>query len=107
MSSTVHQSEVSAAPDAGALRRQWQTEGYVLVRGLFPPDESARLLEICEHVRRQCVEFDPTLGHAGANDDSVSIRHLNHPAYFRDRPDWLATMLDACADPRALRVARS
>jgi ectoine hydroxylase-related dioxygenase (phytanoyl-CoA dioxygenase family) len=89
------------------LSRQWQMEGYVLVRGLFDAAESARLLEISDHARREWSECDASVGRSVDNDAAASMRHLNHPAYFRDHREMLVTLLDACADPRLLDVARA
>ena len=106
--SAIEREQPGSIPGAAELRRHWRAEGYVLVRGLFSAGDATRLLEICDHARREWSRCDASFGHSVDNDEAVSMRHVNHPDYFRgsDRRPWLTTLLDACADPRVLSVAR-
>ena len=94
-------------PTAEQLRRQWDEESYILVRGLLAPDEAEEMRLICEHAMRQWYEAEPHLGRSVASDASEKMRHVHHPAYFRDRPGWLAKLLDLSADPRVLHMVRA
>ena len=97
--------------EAGSQRKRgWDAQGYLLARRLFGPGEVARLLEACEHARRHWAELDPTRNCGVENDESFLMRHVNQPAYFRDRPELLRTLLEtlrrSAADrhgPRGLR----
>src|SRR4051812_30472337 len=99
----------STSTNAADLLAQWRTEGYVLVRGLFDVRETAPLMEICDHARAGWARKDVTPGgQSPNNDDACSMRHLNHPDYFRDGPrerEMLRLLLDTCGDPRVLDFA--
>src|SRR5688572_7458683 len=94
-------------PTANQLRRQWDEESYILVRGLLAPDEAEEMRLICEHAMRQWYEAEPHLGRSVASDASEKMRHVHHPAYFRGRPGWLAKLLDLSAGPRVLHMVRA
>jgi ectoine hydroxylase-related dioxygenase (phytanoyl-CoA dioxygenase family) len=93
------------ANEMSDLKRHWDSEGYVVVRRLIEPVEVARLRELCEDVLTQWYQRDPQSGQPAA-PDATSMRHLNHPDYFRHNPQGLIEMLNVIADPRVLDVAR-
>jgi hypothetical protein len=90
------------------LLTQWQTEGYIVVRGLFDPARAQRLLGICDETLRRWRECDPQGLRRKVEREPHEMRHLNHPAYREGRPhaDFEAIM-DAIADPRLLDTIRT
>jgi hypothetical protein len=91
------------------LQEQWRTQGYVLVPSLITPERAARLSEICDAILAQWRACDPQTGRPGDKPDATVMRHLNHPAYFVERPAnaWRVEILEAAADPNVLEVART
>jgi ectoine hydroxylase-related dioxygenase (phytanoyl-CoA dioxygenase family) len=90
-----------------AWREQWEREGYLVIPGFFDPERAARLRRVCDDILEQYLECDAQTGVPG-NPDGRGMRHLNHPAYFADRPPQnFAELMDACADELLLGVARS
>jgi ectoine hydroxylase-related dioxygenase (phytanoyl-CoA dioxygenase family) len=90
-----------------SLRDQWQTQSYVVVRRLIEPGEAARLRDLCEEILRQWFAgTDPSNEKPTAGPESTVMRHLNHPAYFTQRPGDFPVLMDLVADERVLAVAR-
>jgi hypothetical protein len=92
---------------AEGLREQWQTQGYIVIRGLFPSARTAQLRKICETILDQWRVENPATGKPGGPPEATVMRHLNHPGYFRQQPEWLGTLMDAVADPAVLAIART
>lgn len=69
------------------------------------PARAARLNEICEAIYQQWRARDPQTGQSGEKPDATVMRHLNHPAYFTQHPEWRTDVLEAAADPSVLAVA--
>lgn len=89
------------------LRTMWETEGYVVERGLFGAERTARLRTLCEEILAQWRAKNPETGQPGGAPDATVMRHLNHPGYFRSHPEWRPDLMDAIADPQVLAIARA
>ncbi len=85
------------------LKRHWDSQAYIVVRGLIDPSEITRLRDLCEDVLTQWYQRDPQSGQP-ATADATAMRHLNHPDYFRQNRGGLIEMLNIIADPRVLDV---
>ncbi len=87
------------------LSQQWRTEGYIVVRGLFSAERSARLRTIAESVLAQWRRKNPENGQPGGDANATVMRHVNHPGYFtaETRAD-LGELLRAVADPSVLGI---
>ena len=96
---------MTTQPAAPSLREQWAEEGCCLYRSLLADDEVADLLRITERVRRQWLVASAEDGKPG-DPDRHNMRHLNHPAYFRDYPGEFVTLMNLIADERILGFAR-
>jgi ectoine hydroxylase-related dioxygenase (phytanoyl-CoA dioxygenase family) len=97
--------EAATRSSEAALAR-WREHGYVVIPRLFSPERVGRLRPICERILAQWRARDPQSGQAAATHATV-MRHLNHPAYFRDHPADFPPLMDAIADPAVLAIARS
>ena len=84
------------------LHRQFEEEGYVVVRGVYDADRASRLLEVCNSVLAQWREKNPETGEPGGGPEAVVMRHLNHPEYHRQNPEGLNLVMDAIADTNVL-----
>jgi ectoine hydroxylase-related dioxygenase (phytanoyl-CoA dioxygenase family) len=91
--------------NAQNLHLQWLELGYVLVPQLIAPARAERLREISDVIYAQWRERDPQTGQPGEKPDATVMRHLNHPAYFAQHPEWRIDVLEAAADPNVLHVA--
>lgn len=91
--------------NASSLRQQWRDLGYVTVPQLIAPARAERLRVICDSIYAQWRERDPQTGRPGEKPDATVMRHLNHPAYFAQHPEWRIDVLEAAADPNVLDVA--
>jgi ectoine hydroxylase-related dioxygenase (phytanoyl-CoA dioxygenase family) len=89
------------------LYDQWRAHGYAVVPGLIDAAQTSRLHDMCESTLSQWRACDPQTGQPGEKPDATVMRHLNHPAYFADRPERRIAILEAAADPRVLDVART
>lgn len=89
------------------LQEQWTQEGYVVLRHIFDGERTARLLTIGNAVLDQWRRANPETGQPGGAPDATVMRHLNHPGYFREHPEWLGDLMDAVADPTVLDTART
>ena len=87
-----------------SIHPRWRTDGYVLVPGLIDLAQAEQLHTICSDILAQWRACDPQTGTPGEKSDATVMRHLNHPAYFSQHPEWLSTLLDAVANPNVLRV---
>ena len=91
------------------LKKQWDEEGYIVVRNVFDVNRVTRLMAICDDIFHQWRLNDP------AKDDQIqdysttacSMRHINHPAYFKNHPEWFPDVMDAVADPMVLDICRA
>lgn len=90
-----------------ALQQHWQDEGYVVVRGLFDPNRTARLRDICFDVLEKWRVCNPENGKPGGGPESTVMRHLNHPGYFQDDSDALRDLMHAVADENVLNLGRA
>lgn len=88
-----------------SLYDQWRELGYVVVPQLISAERAALLCEVCDAIYAQWRSCDPQTGQPGEKPDATVMRHLNHPAYFAQHPEWLPMILEAAADPSVLRVA--
>lgn len=87
------------------LRRQYLDEGFIFVRRLLPAERVQRLRVHAEHVLSQWRLGNPENGKQGIDHpDATVLRHLNHPAYFEGRREWLVEILEIVADPEVLEV---
>ncbi len=77
-------------------------EGYLIIRNHFDRERVERLLRIAvsaiDQWKRESKEQSEPGGFCH-RPDAVILMHLNHPRYFRGRPEDLAFLLDAVADP--------
>jgi ectoine hydroxylase-related dioxygenase (phytanoyl-CoA dioxygenase family) len=89
------------------LQTQWENEGYVVVRNLFDPGRTERLLNIANRILAQWRTENPETGKPGGPPSATVMRHLNHPGYFRQPAPELGELLDAVADPQVLAIART
>lgn len=89
--------------------QQWQEQGYLVIPGVFDPARIAGLHELCESAYAQWRE------HSTPKNQPMSfaygprawlLLHLNHAGYYQERPEWLARLLDAIAEPLALEILR-
>ena len=104
------QDETTPAIDSAAgaeqqLADRWARDGFVIVRQLLLPEVTRQLGEIAEVTLAQWRQCNPETGEPGGNDEATTMRHLNHPGYYRQNPLALSQMLSACADQRILRAA--
>lgn len=89
------------------LQKHWEEEGYVVVRGLFDPNRTALLRDICFDVLKQWRICNPEKGEPGGGPDATVMRHLNHPGYFDTHRNDLVTLMDAVADKKVLDLVRT
>ncbi len=89
------------------LQQQWQTEGYVIIRGLFDAARTAQLRAICDRILEEWRVTNPETGKPGGTPDATVMRHLNHQAYFADQPAELPILMDAVADAKVLETMRA
>ena len=90
-----------------SLREHWQTQAYIVVRRLIEPSEAAAMLDVCEDILGQWrAGIGPERNESTATRRAVSMRHLNHPDYFKERPEGFRMMMDLIADERLLSVVR-
>lgn len=89
------------------LQAQWEEEGYVVVRGLFDPNRTALLRDICFDVLEQWRVCNPEKGEPGGGPESTVMRHLNHSGYFTDGGDGLRDLMHAVADTNVLDLVRT
>ena len=89
------------------LRQQWENEGYVVVPAVLDEARCAQLLPICEAILAQWRTENPETGKPGGAADATVMRHLNHPGYFAQHPQWLGSLLDVVADPQILAIGRA
>jgi ectoine hydroxylase-related dioxygenase (phytanoyl-CoA dioxygenase family) len=90
-----------------SLGEHYQTQSYILVRRLIEPSEAETLRTICEDILRQWFAgVDPTREKPTASAEATVMRHLNHPAYFAERPEWFPILMDLIADERVLSALR-
>lgn len=86
-----------------SLARDYREKGHVFIEGAYDRPRVQRLLSICERVREQWrrapLTHNPPVGPRAAY-----MRHLNHPGYHQDRPEDLAFLLDAVAEPRLIEA---
>lgn len=87
------------------LLDNWRTLGYAIVPGLISPTRAAELRAICDGILAQWRARDPQTGAPGDKPDATVMRHLNHPDYFRQHPQWFAPLMDAVADAGVRDVA--
>jgi hypothetical protein len=87
-------------------KRQWDEEGWLLVRGVFATERAERLHGIIEDILGQWRACDPISGKA-ADPDAHAMRHYIHPSYYRAHPEWFPTIIDAVTDPNIYDVART
>ena len=86
------------------FRTQWDNEGYIVARNLFDQARVSRLREVCDGILAQFLGADAQSGKPG-NPDGYNMRHLNHPAYFKEHPEWFPALMDTAAAPRILQIA--
>lgn len=91
--------------DVTSLRQQWLKLGYVVVPQLIAPARAEHLRMISDNIYAQWRECDPQTGRPGEKPDATVLRHLNHPAYFAQHPEWRIDVLEAAADLNVLAVA--
>ena len=72
------------------LLTQWRSDGCVTLPALLDSGRATRIRTLCDHVLAQWSACDPQTGQPGAKPDATVMRHLNHPAYFTQRPAELA-----------------
>lgn len=83
-----------------ALRDNWQEQGFIIIRQLYSPDRVLWLRAACERILTQWRGENP----AERRGDATSMRHLNHPDYWREDSEGLRRMLEAIADPAVLQT---
>lgn len=90
-----------------SIEGNWAKDGYLIVRGLLDPVRVEALAALSEKCLRQWKVCNPETGRSGGDDNSRSMRHLNHPGYFEGgarSPDF-KLLMQTVADPEVLRVA--
>lgn len=91
-----------------SLTRQWEEEGYILVRGLCDKERTEKLRAICDAVLEQWREKCPLTGKAGIETpDATNMRHLNHPGYAKVYPSTREEILETAADAEVLEICRT
>ncbi|MCW8130578.1 MAG: phytanoyl-CoA dioxygenase family protein [Planctomycetota bacterium] len=89
-------------------RETWEREGYLVVPGIFEAARVERLRAIADGIHEQWIACDPQTGQPRSNPDEHCMRHLNHAAYFHDRPAAdFSELMDAVADDLILGIARA
>ena len=89
------------------LHQQYVDTGVIFVPRIIDAQTASRLRIIAEHCLCQW-----RLAEAARSIDenalagAVVMRHLNDPAYFAGRREWLTLLLDIVADPQILAVVR-
>lgn len=83
----------------------WRRDGYIVVRGIYTPERVDWLRDTSERILNQWRARNPETGEPGG-PETTQIRHINHPAYFRDDPEGLRRMLAAIADPKIRAICR-
>ena len=86
---------------------QWQRDGYLVHRNVFDVALVEQLREICDDALGQWQHQSTAEGEPGKHyygPDAWIMLHLNHPKYHHPRPQRLATLLNAVADPHILAV---
>ena len=89
------------------LLENWRTLSYAVVPELISLSRAARLCAICDGILAQWRARDPQTGAPGDKPDATVMRHLNHPDYFAQHPEWFAPLMDAVADDHVRDVARA
>lgn len=86
-----------------SLRKQWESESYILLPRLIEPERVAALREMCESMERQWLDRgNPWEPAAPKSLASTNMRHLNHRAYSAEHPEWFPLLMDLVADPTVL-----
>lgn len=89
------------------LRHAYETQSYVLVRGLFDRARVERLRLISERVLEQWRGRDPQTGKANDDVDAHVMRHLNHSAYYDAATrSQFVELMEAVAEPSVLELVR-
>jgi hypothetical protein len=90
------------------LNRQWNSEGYIVVRGLVDGARCAQIAALCEPILAQWRRENPENGTPGGGPDATVMRHLNHPGYLKDgRVEGKGEILRLVADAKVLAVCRA
>ena len=93
-------------------RKQWQDQGYLVVRGAFDATRISRLHEVCETAFGQWRRESSRESEPGGNFGNYYgpkgwiMVHLNHPKYHRADPASLPCLLDAIAEPLGQTILR-
>jgi ectoine hydroxylase-related dioxygenase (phytanoyl-CoA dioxygenase family) len=88
------------------LKAQWDKEGYVVVRSAFSAAFNERIREISEEILNQWRDCDPQKEEKPVIGSMPCMRHLNHPAYFKNDQHKFSDFMDAIVHENILQVAR-
>lgn len=85
------------------LSKQWAEEGFIYIPNLFSKKEIEKLLAICNRIRNQAFQLDPTTLKP-VNPNGHCFRHLNHPDYYKDNIDGFKLFMNTICDERILSI---
>ena len=88
------------------LQEHWAREGYFLKRHVLDDGETKELLEACDYILAQRLQWDVVKGEPGGSDDHV-MWHPNHPTYTKDRPSAFKVLMETIASKNILDVVRA
>jgi len=100
----------STMKDITSLQKQFEEQGYLIIRGYFDRETVDRLLGIAESALRQWKKESTKEGEPGGlchSPKAIFLFNLNHPKYFKERLSDLALLLDAVADPFPVAIMRA
>jgi phytanoyl-CoA dioxygenase PhyH len=89
------------AGDLGAIRSEWEQDGYVHLPGFMSDEDTRRYRAICDGVMTRWYEEK---GGRQAIAKATSMHYLTEPRYFPGNSDDLLVLLELIAEERILRL---
>jgi hypothetical protein len=86
------------------IAKEYLEQGYVIIKGVYDRPRVDRLLDIGNRVLEQW-RVRPLTENPPVGPRSPYMRHINHMDYHQGRPDDLAFLLDAIAEPGVVDAA--
>jgi hypothetical protein len=81
------------------LAADLERDGFAVLPGLLDVSRAARLREVTDGIRAQYLRRHPGTGKPGFLTSPWHVPHLDHPAFYVDRPAWwLQEVLELEAD---------
>lgn len=90
-----------------SLKHHWQDKGYIIVRSVLERDRAEQLRPICDDILDQWRSCSAETGEPGGGPEATVMRHLNHPGYFKEHPEWYSALMNAVADEKVIGVAKT